>query len=213
MAGASTDPVATGFVASLARPGGNITGVTLGDLAGKRLELLKEALPGLAAVAALHGDLSIPFVSQWLRATEAAALRLGLAIHPVRIPLDTGEWDQVFHSVSRRKVGAVTIHEGPRFDLHRGRLAELALKYRLPMVFTFPTQAEAGGLMSFTADLEEVLRRAGNLVARVLHGARPADLPIEQPTRYRFVLNLKTARALGLTIPPSVLVRADEVIQ
>jgi ABC transporter substrate binding protein len=131
MAGASTDAVATGFVASLARPGGNITGVTLGDLAGKRLELLKEALPALRSVVALHGDLSIPFVAQWLRATEAAARRLGLVIHPARLPLDTGEWEQVFDTVNRRQIGAATIHEAPRFELHRERLAALALKHRL----------------------------------------------------------------------------------
>jgi putative ABC transport system substrate-binding protein len=107
----------------------------------------------------------------------------------------------------------VTIHEAPRFEGHRQLLADLALKYCVPMVFTFRNQAEAGGLLALTADFEEVGRRAGNLTARILRGARPADLPFEQPTKYQFVVNLRTAKALGLTIPPAVLARADEVIQ
>jgi ABC-type uncharacterized transport system substrate-binding protein len=194
MAGASMDPVATGFVASLARPGGNVTGVTLGDLAGKRVEPLKGALPGLRSLAAFHGDLSIPFVALWLRATEAAAHRLGLAVHPVPfLGQDPVLWEQVFDTMARRGIGAVTINEAPRFDTHRQILTTLALKYRLPMVFTFRNQAEAGGLMAFTADHEEVFRRAGSLVARILQGATPANLPVEQPTRYQLVLNLKSA--------------------
>ena len=214
MAGASIDPVASGFVASLARPGGTITGVTLGDLAGKRLELLREAVPGLRSVAAFHGDPAIPFVAQSLRATEAAARRLGLALHPVPLlGIDPGPWEQVFETVARRGIGAATIHESPRYETHQRRLAELALKHRLPMVFTFRSQAEAGGLMAYTPDFEEIMRRAGNLAARILKGAKPADLPVEQPTRYQLVLNARTARALGLTIPPSVLARTDEAIE
>jgi ABC-type uncharacterized transport system substrate-binding protein len=222
MAGASVDPVGAGLVASLARPGGNITGVTLGDLAGKRLELLRDALPGLRSVAAFHANPNIPIIAQWLRATEAAARRLGLALHPVRMPVvrmpeDSGQWEQmfetVFETVSRRGIGAVTIHEAPHLESHRRLLADLALKHRLPMVFTFRSQAEAGGLMSYAPDLEEIMRRAGSLAARILQGAKPADLPVEEPTKYQLVLNLKTAKALGLTIPQSVLLRADEVIQ
>ena len=116
MAGASSDPVAAGLVASLAHPGGNITGVTLGDLAGKRLELLKEVVPGLRSVAAFHGDPAVPIVAQWLRATEAAARRFGLALHPVRVPLDLGQWEPLFETVSQRRIGAVTIHDAPRFE-------------------------------------------------------------------------------------------------
>ena len=216
MAGASTDPVATGMVASLAHPGGNVTGVTLGDLAGKRMQLLKETIPGLRAVAAFHGNLAIPFVVQWLRASELAAQRLGLALHPVQVPLtaeNPERWGPVFESAARRGIGAVTIHEAPRFEVQRQLLADLALKHRLPMVFTFRVQAEAGGLMSYQADEEEINRRAGNLAARILKGAKPADLPVEEPTRYQFVLNLKTAKALGLTIPPSVLARATQLIE
>jgi putative ABC transport system substrate-binding protein len=215
MAGASIDPVAAGFVTSLARPGGTITGVTLGDLAAKRLELLKEAVPGLRSVAAFHGDLGIPFVAQSLRLIEAAARRLNLLLNPVPLlGTDPGPWEQIFESVARRGIGAATIHESPRYETHQRRLAELAMKHRLPMVvLTFRSQAEAGGLMAYSPDEEEIFRRAGSLAARILKGAKPADLPVEEPTKYQFVINLKTAKALGLTIPPAVLARADEVIQ
>src|SRR5262245_25117640 len=214
MAGTSTDPVASGLVASLARPGGTVTGVTLGDLAGKRLQLLRDALPGLRSVAAFHGDLNNPFVSTWLRTTQAAATQLGLAVHPVPfLGQDPGPWEQAFQTVVQRRIDAVTIHEAPRFESNRQLLANLALKYRVPMVLSLRNQAEAGGLMSYTADHEEINRQAGSLAARILKGAKPADLPVEQPTKYQLVINLKTAKALGLTIPPAVLARADEVIQ
>jgi putative ABC transport system substrate-binding protein len=213
MAAASRDPVGAGFVASLARPGRNITGVTLGDIAGKRVELLRDAVPGLRSVAAFHADLNFPINAEWLRATEAAARRLGLALHPLRLPVDPGQWEQAFQTVSQRRIGAVTIHENPRWETNRQLLADLALKHRLPMVFTFRSQAEAGGLMSYAPDLEEIFRRAGSLAARILKGAKPADLPVEEPTRYQLVVNLKTAKTLGLTIPPSVLARANEIIQ
>jgi putative ABC transport system substrate-binding protein len=213
MAGASSDPVAAGFVTSLAHPGGNITGVTLGDLAGKRLELLKEVVPGLRSVAAFHGDPAVPIVAQWLRATEAAARRFGLALHPMRVPPDLGQWEPLFETVSQRRIGAVTIHDAPRFESNGQLFANLALKRRLPMIFTFRSQAVAGGLMAYTADAEDTFRRVGSLAARILMGAKPADLPFEQPTKFHFVINLKTAKALGLTLPPAVLARADEIIQ
>jgi putative ABC transport system substrate-binding protein len=213
MAGASRDPVAAGFVASLARPGGNVTGVTMGDIIGKRLELLREAVPAIQSVAAFHADLTFPINAQWLRATEAAAHRLGLALHPVRMPVETGQWEQAFETVSQRRIGAGTIHENPRWETNRRLLAELALKHRLPMVFTFRSQAQAGGLMSYAADQDEIFRRAGNLAARILKGAKPADLPVEQSTKFEFVINLKTARLLGVTLPESVRLRATDVIE
>jgi putative ABC transport system substrate-binding protein len=135
-------------------------------------------------------------------------------VHPV--PLlgqDPAHWEQVFGTVAQRGIRAAVIHEAPRFELHGRLLADLALTHGLPMVVTFPGQAKAGGLLSYTADLEEICRRAGNLAARILRGARPADLPVEQPTKFELVINLKTAKALGLTIPPAVLARADELIQ
>ena len=222
MAGASRDPVGAGLVASLARPGGNITGVTLGDIAGKRVELLRDTLPGLRSIAGFHANPNIPIIAQWLSDSETAARRLGLAFHPVRMPVvqvpaGPGQWEQafetVFEAVSRRGIGAVTIHEAPHLEEQRKIRADLALKHRLPVVFTFRSQAEAGGLMSYAPDLEEIMLRAGNLTARILHGAKPADLPVEEPTKYQLVLNLKTARTLGLAIPPAVLARADEVIE
>lgn len=222
MAGASLDPVGAGLIASLARPGGNITGITLGDLAGKRVELLRDMLPGLRSVAALHANPDIPVIARWLRATEAAARRLGLDFHPIRMPVvptpaDPRQWEEmfalVFETVRRRGIGAVTIHEAPHLESQRQILADMALKHRVPMVVTFRSQAEAGGLMSYAPDLEEVLRRAGSLAARILQGAKPADLPVEEPTKYQLVVNLKTAKALGLTIPPALLARADEIIQ
>ena len=119
----------------------------------------------------------------------------------------------VFETVARRGIGAVTIHEAPRFEAQRQLLADLALKHRLPMVFTFRDQAEAGGLMSYQADNEEIFRRAGNLAARILKGVKPADLPVEEPTMYQFVLNLKTAKPSASTMPPSVLARATQLIE
>jgi len=180
------------------------------------MQLLNETLPGLRAVAAFHGDRSTTFVAQWLRATETAAQRLGLTLHPVQGPLageDPARWGPVFETTARRGIGAATMHEAPRFEVQRQLLADLALKFRLPMVFPFRVQVEAGGLMSFAPDLDEVFRRAGNLTARILQGAKPADLPVEEPTRYQFVINLKTAKSLGLTIPPSVLARATQLIE
>jgi putative ABC transport system substrate-binding protein len=152
-------------------------------------------------VAAFHGDLAIPFVAQSLRLIEAAARRLNLLLNPVPLlGTDPGRWEQIFESVARRGIGAATIHESPRYETHQRRLAELAMKHRLPMVLTFRSQAEAGGLMAYSPDEEEIFRRAGSLAARILKGAKPADLPVEEPTKYQFVINLKTAKALGLTI-------------
>src|SRR5262249_47585388 len=159
--------VAAGLVASLARPGGNITGVTRADLASKRLELLKETVAGLQSVAAFHGDPAVPIAAQWLQATEAAARRLGLALHPFRVPLDLGQWEPLFETVSQRRIGAVTIHDGPRFQTNGQLLASLALKYRLPMIFTFRSQAEVGGFIAYMADEEALARRVGSLTARI----------------------------------------------
>ncbi|HSE94723.1 MAG TPA: ABC transporter substrate binding protein, partial [Methylomirabilota bacterium] len=147
-----------------------------------------------------HANPNIPIIAEWLRATEAAARRLGLALHPVRMPAvrlpdEIGQWEPLFEMVSRRGIGAGTIHEAPHLEEHRQVLADFALKHQLPMVFTFRSQAQAGGLMSYAPDLEEIMRRAGSLAARILKGAKPADLPVEEPTKYQLVLNLKTARS------------------
>jgi putative ABC transport system substrate-binding protein len=216
MAGAA-DPVAEGLIASHARPGGNVTGAILetADVTAKRLELLKEAVPGLRRVAAFHADQLRTFsvVDRWLRDSQAAARQLGLALEPVDLPYDLGRWESVFDGVARRGISAAVIIESPVYWNGRVRLAELALKYRLAVMFSFAVQAEAGGLMSYGADVDEVMRRAASFVDRILKGARPGDLPIEQPTRFPFIVNLRTAKALGLTIPPAVLARATQLIE
>jgi putative ABC transport system substrate-binding protein len=127
--------------------------------------------------------------------------------------MDPGPWEQAFETVARRRIGGAVIAESPRYETHQRRLAEMALKHRLPLVFTFRSQAEAGGLMAFTPDAEEIFRRAGRLAARILQGAKPADLPVEEPTTFELVINLRTAKALGLTLPPSILIRADQLIE
>ena len=216
MAGAA-NPLAEGLIASLARPGGNVTGAILqtADVTQKRLELLKDALPGLRRVAAFYAEETRTFsvIDQWLRDSQAAAQQLGLALEPVDLPSDPAPWESVFDGVTRRGIGAAVIVEAGAYHERRVRLAQLALKYRLAVMFPFTEQAEAGGLMSYGADVNEVHHRAASIVDRILKGARPEDLPVEQPTRFPFVVNLKTAKALGLTLPPSVLARASQLIE
>lgn len=216
MAGAA-NPVAAGLIAGYARPGGNVTGVTLetADVTAKRVELLKEALPGLRRLGALHAAVrrTFPVVAQWLRDTEAAARQLGLSLEHVDLGLEPGRWEQILQDVSRHGIGAAVIIEGPTYYVHRASLAEAALKARLPVMFPFPEQAEAGGLMAYGADVAQINRRAADFVGKLLKGARPEDLPVEQPTHFPFVVNLGTARALGLTLPPAVLARADRLLQ
>jgi putative ABC transport system substrate-binding protein len=214
MAGAA-NPMSAGLIASLARPGGNVTGVILQtpDVTAKRVELLREALPGLRRLAAFYaGERTAPVVDHWLRDNDAAARRLGLSLEPVDLGFDPAGWEPVFDGVTRRGISAAVILEGPAYLNGRAQLAALALKYRLAAMFPFSEQTRAGGLMSYGADLDEVSRRAASFVDRILKGARPADLPVEQPTRFPFIINDKTAKALGLMIPQLVLARADEVI-
>jgi putative tryptophan/tyrosine transport system substrate-binding protein len=215
--GGAANPISAGLITSLARPGGNVTGVILetADIAAKRVDLLKEVLPSLRQMAGLHGDdtRSAPVVGPWVRDNESAARRLGLVFEPVHLGYDPANWGSVFAATVRRGITAAVILEAPAYWNGRVQLAALALKYRLPMMFPFSNQVRAGGLMSYGADLDEVSRRTAAFVDRILKGARPAALPVEQPTRFPFIINLKTARALGLTIPPAVLARADEVIQ
>jgi len=216
MAGAA-NPVAAGLIASYARPGGNVTGVSLetAEVTAKRVELLKEALPSLRRVAALYpaDRRSFPVVAQWLRDSEAAARQLGLSMEQVDLGREPGQWEPVLQDVSRRGIVAATIIEGPTYYVHRVPLVEAALKARLAVMFPFPEQAEAGGLMAYGADVAQINRRAADFVGKLLKGARPEDLPVERPTRFPFIINLKTAKALGLTMPQSVLIRADELIQ
>jgi len=205
------DPVAIGLVPSLAKPGGNITGMTLGgpELAGKRLELLKEALPGLSRVAVLRDPTSEPAI---MRETEAAARALNLRplVFTVRAPAD---FDGAFQAAVRQRAEAMLVHESSMLTANMAKLAELAVRNRLPAIGVWPISAEAGFLMSYGQELSDLFRRIAAYVDKILKGAKPGDLPIEQPTKFELIINLKTAKALGLTIPPSVLGRADQVIE
>ncbi len=207
------DPVQLGFVASLARPGGNITGLTTltVDLSVKQLELLKAAVPRASRVALLWNPEN-PWhpvaVKRLLASSES--LRLQLQALEVRIP-DT--FDSAFRAMATERAQAVLVLADPMTYAHRQRLADLAMKNRLPMMGNLPEFAEAGSLVSYWADRADLYRRVASYVDRILRGAKPGDLPIEQPTKFEFVANLKTAKILGITIPQSVLLRADRVIE
>jgi putative ABC transport system substrate-binding protein len=208
-----TDPVGSGLVASLAKPGKNVTGVaTLGpELAGKRLQLLKEAIPGISRVAVLSNPTDTTQVLL-LRETQVAArsLNVHLQVLKARAPSD---FAGAFSAMTKERAGGVIIITSSMFYDQRTRITELAARSRLPAIYSVKDYAEAGGLMAYGVNLGESFRRAATYVDKILKGARPADLPVEQPTKFDLVINLKTAKALGLTIPPSLLLRADEVIQ
>jgi putative ABC transport system substrate-binding protein len=208
----SGDPVATGFVASSTRPGGNVTGMASfsPEVAAKRLELLKEAFPRTRQVAVLFNS-GNPSAILSLRAMEAtaASLKLELQSFGVRGP---GDLDSTFAAMAKRRVDAVVIVDDPMLITNDRAIANLAAKIRLPAI-GLTVFAEAGGLMSYEASRLELFRRAAYFVDRILRGAKPGDLPIEQATRFETVVNLKTAKALGFTIPQSILKRADTVIE
>jgi putative tryptophan/tyrosine transport system substrate-binding protein len=207
------DPVGTGLVASLARPGGNITGLTLfvPELEGKRLELLKEAVPGLSRVAVLANPVN-PATARALRATEVAAqaLRIPLQLLEVR---DPSEFESAFAAMAGAQTDALIVLPDPMLAAQRPRVVELAAQNRLPVMYAFREDAEAGGFMAYATNFPDLLRRAAGFVDKILKGAKPADLPVEQPMKFELVINLKTAKALGLTIPPTLLFQADEVIR
>jgi putative tryptophan/tyrosine transport system substrate-binding protein len=208
------DPVESGLVASLARPGKNVTGLTLiagTEIVGKYLELLKESLPKASRVGVLWNPANTAHPSL-VREAESSARALGLQLQlaGVRGP---DEIDNALAVMAREHVGALMVLPDSMFVAQRTRLAELATKHRLPAMYGLRLHAEAGGLMAYSANMQDSARRVASFVDRILKGAKPADLPIEQPTKFEFVINLKTAKALGLTIPPAVLARADEVIQ
>jgi ABC-type uncharacterized transport system substrate-binding protein len=208
------DPVALGAVQSLARPRGNITGLTLtGGLAivGKQLELLKETVPAVSRVAVLWNPAN-PMLRQQLRETEIAARSLSVQLQPVEAR-SPDEFDRAFSMIIRGRVEALLVTTDPMFAAQGTRLATLAARNRLPAMYGLRRHVEAGGLIAYGANELDVWRRAASYVDRILKGAKPADLPMEQPTRFELVINLKTAKALGLTIPPSLLARADQVIE
>jgi len=203
----------TGAVASLARPGGNMTGLTTTspELSGKRLALLKEAVPKLSRVAVLVNPRN-PIAAIQLRATEPAGRGLGLQIQVLEAK-GPDEFEKAFQAAARGRVDALIGLPDTMFVVHRKRLAELGATHRLPTMYGAREHPEAGSLMSYGPDVSDMHRRAAAYVDKILKGAKPGDLPIEQPTKFDFVINLKTAKALGLTIPPSLLLRADEIIQ
>jgi len=207
------DPVGIGHVASLARPGGNITGLTmlLSDLAGKELEMLTEVVPPATRIGVLWNP-ETPSHPPALKAVEAAGEKLGvqLLIVPART---VEEFDGAFSTMTREHVGGVLVVASLLSYSHRLLLADLTLKHRLPGMFGLKENAEAGGLMSYGADTIDLHRRAASYIDKILKGVKPADLPVEQASKYELVINLKTAKALGITIPPLLLFQADVIIR
>jgi len=210
----ATDPVTDGLVTSLARPGGNLTGLSnlAPELVGKCLEQLKEAVPKVGLVAVLWQPGAIGGRTDMLKPAEVAARALGVRLQFIeaRGPAD---FDRAFSDMARAHAGALAVLGSAIFNSERRRLVDLAAKHRLPTVYTSRDFVDAGGLMTYGPNLADSFRRAAAYVDKILKGAKPADLPVEQPTKFELVVNLKTATALGLTIPPSLLQRADQVIQ
>ncbi len=207
------DPVAAGLVASVARPGGNITGLAsmAPELVGKQLELLKEVAPKVSRVAVLRNpsNQGHPFV---LRQAEGAARALGVQLHILQARTPP-EIEAAFAAMSRQRAGGVLVLRDGLFIAQRTQIAALAAKNRLPAMYGLREEAEAGGLMAYGASVPHMYRRAATYVDKILKGAKPADLPVEQPTRFELVINMKTAKALGIKFPQSILIRADQVIQ
>jgi putative tryptophan/tyrosine transport system substrate-binding protein len=207
------DPVGNGFVASLARPGGNITGLsTLApEIGGKRLELLKETIPKLSRVAVL-GTSTNPDTAQSLGEVDLAAKALKVKLQYLDV-LDPKDIETAFRAAGKGRADAVLLLNGNIFISHRTQIAELAAKSRLPGIYNQTNFVEAGGLMSYGVNRNDLDRRAATFVDKILKGAKPADLPVEQPKKFDFIINLKAAKQIGLTIPPNVLARADKVIR
>ena len=211
---AASDPVGAGFVASLARPGGNITGLTAysPELNGKRLELLKETFSKLSRVALLLSP-NFPGSALDLKETESAARSLGLRIQPLEVQ-DASDIDRAFKAMIKAHADALTMFPGhPALFVNRKKIVELAANHRLPAMYSLREFVDAGGLMFYGPDLLVGYRRAATYVDKILKGAKPADLPVEQPTKFELIINLKAAKQIGLTIPPNVLYRADKIIR
>ena len=214
MMGGEIDPVEAGFVESLARPGGNVTGVTnlVAELGGKCLELLKEAVPKLARVAVLYNPDYPGSVFALKEVLPAAARALGLTVRSWEV-LGTNGFEKVFAALSKERPDGLYVLGGPLMRANQKRIADFALKSRLPSMNFYRDSVDAGGLMYYGADLAASYGRVAYYVDRILKGAKPADLPVEQPTKFEFVINLKTAKQIGLTIPPDVLARATKIIR
>lgn len=207
------DPVGSGFVATLARPGGNITGLSTltPETTGKRLELLKEIVPKLGR-AVVFGTSTEPGKEQSLKETETAAAALGIHLRYIEIgsPINI---EPAFREAVRDRADAVLVLNSPVLNSRRGELAELAIKSRLPTAYGQGEYVQAGGVMSYGPNIVELFRRTGAYVDKILKGAKPSELPVQQPKTFEFIINLKTAKQIGLTIPPNVLTRADRVIR
>jgi putative ABC transport system substrate-binding protein len=210
--GFGKDPVRDGFIASLARPGGNITGVVVAPedvLAGKRLELIKEAVPRAGSVAVLATGESSSKLQ--IHETEKVASLLGIRL--LIVELQNSHYDEAFTSMTAQRANALFVLASPILNAGRDRIIQLAAKHRLPAIYEWPEHAEVGGMMAYGSSLAGLSRRVAWYVERILKGTKPADLPVEQPTRFEFIINLKTAKQIGVTIPPNVLARADKVIR
>jgi ABC-type uncharacterized transport system substrate-binding protein len=208
------DPVGTGLVASLARPGGNLTGLSISlgeDFSGKWLELLKEAVPKISRVAVL-GNPANPANTAYLTVLRSVAQKLGVKLQSEEVR-DPGGFDRAFASMSAGHAQALVVVIDPLTVRYRGRIAELAAKNRLPAMYGFREFVDAGGLMAYGVNVADLCRRAATYVDKILKGAKPAELPVEQPTKFELVINMKTAKGLGLTIPQTILLQADRVIE
>jgi putative tryptophan/tyrosine transport system substrate-binding protein len=208
-----TDPVATGLVDSLARPGGNLTGFTSVEaaLAGKRLELLKETVPKLLRVAVLWDPQNPSSTQEW-KESQTAARNLELQLHSMAVR-SADQYESAFKEALRARSAALAVCSTPLAASNQERVVELATKNRLPAIYVQGSFVISGGLMSYGADRTERYKRVAVFVDKILHGAKPADLPVEQPKKFEFIINLKTAKQIGLTIPPNVLARADRIIR
>ncbi len=207
------DPIFEGWVPSLARPGGNLTGVAglSPELAGKRLELLRELTPRLTKVAILHNPTNRS-EEVAIRATETAARNLGLSVF-VQLVSDSGEFERAISALARNGAESIIVLPDPMFNARRAELVQLIGQSRLPAIYMETGFVAAGGLISYGPNLAEMCRKSADYLDKILRGAKPADLPVQQPTKFELILNLKTAKTLGLTIPPTLLARADEVIE
>jgi putative tryptophan/tyrosine transport system substrate-binding protein len=214
MAGEGIDPVKAGLVESLARPGGNVTGFTIlsGELGGKWLELLKEVVPKLARVAVLYESTSAGALLELKEMLPVSARALGLTLQRWEVR-SADDFDRVFAAMGKQRSDGLYVVVGPLMRNNGKRIANFALKVRLPSTYVYREDVDAGGLMYYGADLGDSYLRVAYYVDKILKGAKPGDLPVEQPKKFEFIINLKTAKQIGLTIPPNALARADRVIR
>jgi putative ABC transport system substrate-binding protein len=211
---AVSDPVASGLITGLARPGGNITGTSTqtAEVQGKSLDLLKQVVPKLRRVAVLWNPGNAIFQAQMLQATKEAAVALGLELHEFGAR-NADELDGAFEAIRNSHVGALMVLGDPTLTAHKARIIDFAAKIRLPAIYASEDHAKAGGLITYGPDYAAQFRRGAFYVDKILKGTKPTDLPVEQPTKFELAINLKTAKALGLQIPPALLIRADKVIE